>query len=114
MFVMCHLRRTTARPWGWARRLLARSCRVVSCRSLGLLGWGEVLNDKLSKRWKIFSPPYVFLLIRTFLTLEGIAEKVDPDFNIYEICAPFALRRCFAPSSAEGVAALRGVLLNQV
>jgi predicted unusual protein kinase regulating ubiquinone biosynthesis (AarF/ABC1/UbiB family) len=76
--------------------------------------WGEVLNDKLSKRWKIFSPPYVFLLIRTFLTLEGIAEKVDPDFNIYEICAPFALRRCFAPSSAEGVAALRGVLLNQV
>ena len=52
----------------------------------------EVLNGKLSKRWKMFTPPYCLLLIRTFLTLEGIAAQVDPDFNIYEMALPF----CFA------------------
>ena len=44
-----------------------------------------VLNQCLSPRWKMFTPPYVLLLIRTFLTLEGIAARVDPDFNIYEM-----------------------------
>ena len=29
-------------------------------------------------------PRYILLLIRTFLTLEGIAGQVDPNFNIYE------------------------------
>ena len=36
----------------------------------------EVLNGILSKRWKMFTPPYCLLLIRTFLTLEGIAAQV--------------------------------------
>jgi len=72
----------------------------------------EVLNGILSKRWKMFTPPYCLLLIRTFLTLEGIAAKVDPDFNIYEMALPFALRRSLAPSSAEGVRTLRASLLT--
>ena len=63
----------------------------------------EVLNGKLSKRWKMFTPPYCLLLIRTFLTLEGIAAKVDPDFNIYEISMPWAVKRSLSPQSAEGV-----------
>jgi hypothetical protein len=72
----------------------------------------EVLNGKLSKRWKMFTPPYCLLLIRTFLTLEGIAAQVDPDFNIYEMALPFALRRSLAPSSKEGVETLRKSLLT--
>jgi predicted unusual protein kinase regulating ubiquinone biosynthesis (AarF/ABC1/UbiB family) len=32
-----------------------------------------VLNKKISPNWLVFTPPYVLLLIRTFLTLEGIA-----------------------------------------
>ena len=32
-----------------------------------------VLNKKISPTWLVFTPPYVLLLIRTFLTLEGIA-----------------------------------------
>ena len=72
----------------------------------------EVLNGKLSKRWKMFTPPYCLLLIRTFLTLEGIAAQVDPDFNIYEMALPFALRRSLAPSSKEGVETLRRSLLT--
>ena len=31
---------------------------------------------------------YIILLIRTFLTLEGIAGQVDPNFNIYEVIKP--------------------------
>lgn len=73
----------------------------------------EVLNGKLSKRWKMFTPPYCLLLIRTFLTLEGIAAQVDPDFNIYEMALPFALRRSLAPSSKEGVETLRGSMLTE-
>merc|ERR1711862_171238 len=41
-----------------------------------------VLNKKISPTWLVFTPPYVLLLIRTFLTLEGMAASIDPDFNI--------------------------------
>jgi len=71
-----------------------------------------VLNQKLSGRWKMFTPPYILLLIRTFLTLEGIAGRVDPDFNIYEMAMPWAVRRSLSPASAEGMASLRSTLLT--
>ena len=64
------------------------------------------------------SPPpplpfrYVLLLIRTFLTLEGIAARVDPDFNIYEMAMPWAVRRSLSPGSAEGIATLRSTFLT--
>ena len=34
-----------------------------------------VLFD-MSDRWEEFTPPYILLLIRTFLTLEGVAGQV--------------------------------------
>ena len=71
-----------------------------------------VLNQKLAPRWKMFTPPYVLLLIRTFLTLEGIAARVDPDFNIYEMAMPWAVRRSLSPGSADGIATLRATLLT--
>jgi len=71
-----------------------------------------VLNQKLAPRWKMFTPPYVLLLIRTFLTLEGIAARVDPDFNIYEMAMPWAVRRSLSPGSAEGIATLRSTFLT--
>merc|ERR1719198_1804092 len=71
-----------------------------------------VLNQVLAPRWKMFTPPYVLLLIRTFLTLEGIAARVDPDFNIYEMAMPWAIRRSLSPNTAEGIAALRSTLLT--
>jgi len=71
----------------------------------------EVLNG-LSRRWKMATPPYVLLLIRTFLTLEGIAGRVDPNFNIYEMAMPWAIRRSLSPSTLEGIAGLRSTLLT--
>ena len=34
-----------------------------------------VLFD-MSDRWEEFTPPYILLLIRTFLTIEGVAGQV--------------------------------------
>jgi len=71
-----------------------------------------VLNS-LSDKWKMATPPYVLLLIRTFLTLEGIAGRVDPDFNIYEMAMPWAIRRSLSPSTIEGITTLRSTILTE-
>lgn len=71
-----------------------------------------VLNKSLSPRWKMQTPPYVLLLIRTFLTLEGIAARVDPDFNIYEMAMPWAVRRSLSPGTRKGIATLRSTVLT--
>ena len=55
---------------------------------------------------------YVLLLIRTFLTLEGISARVDPDFNIYEMALPWAVRRSLSPSTTDGIHALRSTILT--
>lgn len=68
---------------------------------------------KLSANFKFLTPPYIILLIRTFLTLEGIAEKADPDFNIYTAALPYAIRRAMAPSTPEGQIAMRNTFLNE-
>mmetsp|Transcript_3655 Transcript_3655/g.13122 ORF Transcript_3655/g.13122 Transcript_3655/m.13122 type:complete len:796 (-) Transcript_3655:992-3379(-) len=67
---------------------------------------------KLSADFKFLTPPYIVLLCRTFLTLEGIAEKADPDFNIYMASLPYAIKRALSPVTDEGTAALRSALLK--
>ena len=64
---------------------------------------------ELGNYWCMYTPPYVILLIRTFLTLEGIAGQVDPNFNIYEVSLPWAIQRALSPSTrcANGAAAAR-------
>jgi len=59
------------------------------------------------------TPPYVLLLVRTFLTLEGIAARVDPSFNIYKIAMPWAVRRTLSPSTREGITTLRSTILTE-
>ena len=67
----------------------------------------EVLNGKLSKRWKDITPPYCLLLIRS-LDPGGHCGPVDPDLTSTR-WPSFALRRSLAPSSKEGVETLRVV-----
>lgn len=71
-----------------------------------------VLNKKISPNWLVFTPPYVLLLIRTFLTLEGIAARLDPDFNIYEMAMPWAVRRSLSPSTAKGIEVFRSAFMT--
>lgn len=72
-----------------------------------------VLNKGLSPRWLLFTPPYVLLLIRTFLTLEGIAASIDPDFNIYEMASPWAIQRSLSPSTKKGFDLFRSSILTE-
>ena len=62
--------------------------------------------------WQMYTPPYIILLIRTFLTLEGIAGQVDPTFNIYEVALPWAVERALSPATARAQATLRKSLLT--
>jgi len=67
---------------------------------------------KLSLTYHFLTPPYIILLIRTFLTLEGIAAKADPNFNIYEAALPYAIRRAMAPATPDGFEAMRKAWLT--
>lgn len=80
----------------------------------GLSRFGALSNVlfAMSDRWEEFTPPYILLLIRTFLTLEGVAGQVDPTFNIYESALPWAIQRAISPSTPEGAATLRSTFLT--
>jgi len=71
---------------------------------------------KLSNRYVMLTPPYVALLCRTFITLEGLLGD-DPDmakeFNIYEVALPFAVRRVLSPRTRRGQAQLREGVLRE-
>eukprot|EP00931_Biecheleriopsis_adriatica_P045422 TRINITY_DN26017_c0_g1_i1.p1 TRINITY_DN26017_c0_g1~~TRINITY_DN26017_c0_g1_i1.p1 ORF type:complete len:757 (-),score=170.69 TRINITY_DN26017_c0_g1_i1:40-2310(-) len=69
--------------------------------------------EKLSWRYLMLTPSYIVLITRTFMTLEGIAEKVDPGFNIYTAALPIAVRRAIAPRTREGQVALRHAVLQE-
>lgn len=71
---------------------------------------------KMSTTYVMLTPPYVALLCRTFITLEGLLGD-DPDmaetFNIYEVALPFALQRVLSPRTQKGRTLLRETLLRE-
>ena len=71
-----------------------------------------VLGD-MGYFWQMYTPPYIILLIRTFLTLEGIAGQVDPSFNIYEVALPWAVQRALSPSTPTARRTLRSSVLTE-
>eukprot|EP00435_Cladocopium_sp_Y103_P060256 s1341_g22.t1 len=75
----------------------------------GLSRFGALAGalSKLSYHYHMVMPGYIILFIRTFLTLEGIAGVVRPDFNIYEASLPYAMQRALSPKTKAAVAALR-------
>eukprot|EP00929_Paragymnodinium_shiwhaense_P079775 TRINITY_DN41587_c0_g1_i2.p1 TRINITY_DN41587_c0_g1~~TRINITY_DN41587_c0_g1_i2.p1 ORF type:complete len:469 (-),score=68.12 TRINITY_DN41587_c0_g1_i2:233-1639(-) len=68
--------------------------------------------EKLSWTYLMLTPPYIVLLTRTFMTLEGIAEKVDPTFNIYTAALPVAVRRALTPQTRQARQAMRDTILT--
>lgn len=61
-----------------------------------------IFNDALAvaRRHRIRLPADLFLLGRALLTVEGMGERLDPDFNVVEIAEPFArelFRRRYDP-----------------
>ena len=88
--------------------------RMESCPGGGSrFGALSIVLGDMGYFWQMYTPPYIILLIRTFLTLEGIAGQVDPSFNIYEVALPWAVQRALSPSTASARDTLRSSLLTE-
>lgn len=66
----------------------------------------------LAFRYYFTLPSYYVLVMRSFVTLEGIAFGADPDFNMYTSSYPFALRRMMTPRTSAGRQLLRRALFD--
>jgi len=75
-----------------------------------------VALKKLSDRYLMLTPPFIALLCRTFITLEGLLGD-DPEllesYNVYEKSLPFAISRLLSPRTRKGCRALRSALLDE-
>jgi len=82
---------------------------------LSRFGAMAVALKALSDEYLMLTPPYVALLARTFITLEGMLGD-DPEmaekFNIYEVALPFAMTRLISPRTRRGQRTLRSALLE--
>ena len=74
-----------------------------------------VALKKLSDRYLMLTPPFIALLCRTFITLEGLLGD-DPalveSYNVYQKSLPFAVSRILSPRTKKGCKALRATLLD--
>ncbi|CAJ1397749.1 unnamed protein product [Effrenium voratum] len=74
-----------------------------------------VALKKLSDRYLMLTPPFIALLCRTFITLEGLLAD-DPvmaeTYNVYQKSLPFAISRLLSPRTRKGTRDLRGVFLE--
>ncbi|CAE8601806.1 unnamed protein product, partial [Polarella glacialis] len=64
-------------------------------------------------RFLMLTPQYVVLITRTFVTLEGLVDRVDPDFNIFTMAMPITLRRLVSPATPPAREALRQRVLTE-
>jgi len=78
--------------------------------------FGQLYEElsELAFKYYFTLPSYYILVMRSFVTLEGIALSSDEDdsFNMYEVTAPYARRKLLLPSTKGGRALLRAALLN--
>lgn len=81
------------------KRLVQDGMGVDRRRAFGQL-YEELSN--LAFRYYFTLPSYYVLVMRSFVTLEGIAFAADPDFNMYTTSSPFALRRLLMPRTTTG------------
>lgn len=90
-------------PWVAADRevVVAELAAKMETQEGGLSRFGALSRVlfEMSEFYREYTPPYVLLLIRTFLTLEGVAGQVDPTFNIYEAALPWAIQRALSPAT---------------
>jgi len=86
--------------------------KVIEGAKMDDFGDLVVCVQQMADNYKFLCPPYTILLVRTFATLEGLAAKCDAQFNMYEACLPYAVRRGLAPTTPEGKKELRDTLIN--
>lgn len=76
--------------------------------------FGQLYEElgELAFRYYFVIPSYYILVMRSFVTLEGIALSADDEFNMYEATAPYALRKLLTPRTQGGRALLRSAFLT--
>jgi predicted unusual protein kinase regulating ubiquinone biosynthesis (AarF/ABC1/UbiB family) len=57
--------------------------------------FGELFVElgQLAVNYQFTCPAYYVLVMRSFVTLEGVAARADSSFNIYTAAVPYAVRR---------------------
>ncbi|MDH5232130.1 MAG: AarF/UbiB family protein [Gammaproteobacteria bacterium] len=62
--------------------------------SLKQLDFASLLRDlvRIIRENELVLPPDLALLFKTFIALEGVGRKLDPEFNIVEVATPFLSR----------------------
>ena len=74
--------------------------------------FGQLYEElgELAFKYYFTIPSYYILVMRAFVTLEGIALSADDDFNMYSATAPYAARKLLTPQTAGGRALLRAAV----
>lgn len=75
-----------------------------------------VALKKLSDRYLMLTPPFIALLCRTFITLEGLLAddpKMAEEYNVYQTSLPFAVCRLLSPRTRKGGRDLRSSFLKE-
>lgn len=70
----------------------------------------------LSDRYLLLTPPFVALLCRTFITLEGLLcedPELAAEYNVYHTSLPFAICRLLSPRTRKGRKALTEAFLQE-
>eukprot|EP00929_Paragymnodinium_shiwhaense_P050132 TRINITY_DN25268_c0_g1_i2.p1 TRINITY_DN25268_c0_g1~~TRINITY_DN25268_c0_g1_i2.p1 ORF type:complete len:813 (+),score=173.15 TRINITY_DN25268_c0_g1_i2:60-2441(+) len=90
-------------------------CMLAEDRGLSRFGALATALKKLSNKYLMLTPPYVALLCRTFITLEGLLgdDPLQDDFNIYTAALPFAVLRAVSPRTPRARQALLEALFEQ-
>lgn len=93
----CTLRRVVA-EWQHGDRV---GVRMMSLQGVGAdmqsrTSFGELFMElgQLATNYQFTCPAYYVLVMRSFVTLEGVAARADSSFNIYTAAVPYAVRRC--------------------
>jgi len=73
------------------------------------LGFGRMLADMIAvlRNNGLTLPPDLALMLKAFVTLEGMARELDPEFDMATVAAPY-LRRALAEQYSPGALAQRG------
>merc|ERR1719331_1798143 len=79
--------------------------------------FGQLYEElsELAFKYYFTIPSYYILVMRAFVTLEGIALASDSDnsFNMYAATAPYARRKLLTPRTAGGRALLKAALFSK-
>eukprot|EP00471_Norrisiella_sphaerica_P006414 CAMPEP_0184484928 /NCGR_PEP_ID=MMETSP0113_2-20130426/6590_1 /TAXON_ID=91329 /ORGANISM="Norrisiella sphaerica, Strain BC52" /LENGTH=869 /DNA_ID=CAMNT_0026866151 /DNA_START=614 /DNA_END=3223 /DNA_ORIENTATION=- len=68
---------------------------------------------ELSFQYRFTLPEWMLFIIRSVVTLDGFAGRMNPPFNALELAYPHALRRALTPTTKKGQESLMSLILTK-